>query len=385
MDERGFFQFLVDVALTADSFQELLRKIAENLKSPACFKDANGTIYIESDDHVFSEQVGAYPLEELRQRYFIEKIRDGERLLGHFLLPKDYAADIDGRIDSAVLSIRVYCARKRAESERRQSAESDVLQRFLTGKLRLERAAAEFKERPFPLERGSMVAVIGYGKSQRDRSLKESEALSAIDEKFGRFFKRYVAWHERKKIVIAFTPQFPMDEGAACDFIEYTIENIKKRDETGEMFENLRVGFSSIKNDTEDLPKSYEEAEMAFRAACLLSGGGEWCRAWRSLGAMRLLMLFAGHPETDRFVESVLGKLITESPKGEYENLLDTLECIEKNSWNLKQSSVEMNFHYNTLKYRYQRIQEILDIDLALPVNRFNVALALKLYSLRGR
>ncbi|MCC8179002.1 MAG: helix-turn-helix domain-containing protein [Cloacibacillus sp.] len=64
---------------------------------------------------------------------------------------------------------------------------------------------------------------------------------------------------------------------------------------------------------------------------------------------------------------------------------MDTLECIEKNSWNLKQSSVEMNFHYNTLKYRYQRIQEILDIDLALPVNRFNVALALKLYSLRGR
>ena len=54
MDERGFFQFLVDVALTADSFQELLRKIAENLKSPACFKDANGAIYIESDDHVFT-------------------------------------------------------------------------------------------------------------------------------------------------------------------------------------------------------------------------------------------------------------------------------------------------------------------------------------------
>ena len=79
MDERGFFQFLVDVALTADSFQELLRKIAENLKSPACFKDANGAIYIESDDHVFTEQVGAYPLEELRQRYFSEKIRDGER------------------------------------------------------------------------------------------------------------------------------------------------------------------------------------------------------------------------------------------------------------------------------------------------------------------
>ncbi|MCD7952326.1 MAG: hypothetical protein LUG14_05270, partial [Synergistaceae bacterium] len=69
IDERGFFQFLVDVALTADSFQELLRKIAENLKSPACFKDANGTIYIESDDTVFSEQVGAYPPEELRQRY----------------------------------------------------------------------------------------------------------------------------------------------------------------------------------------------------------------------------------------------------------------------------------------------------------------------------
>lgn len=385
MEDGGFFRLLVDMALTVDSFPELLRKIAEKLRSPVCFKDANGTIYIESDDPVFTEQVGAYPLEELRQRYFIERLRDGERPLGHFLLPREGAPIDHEGIESALLSIRVYCTRKRAETERRQSAESDVLQRFLTGKLRLEKAIEEFRGRPFPLERGSMVAVIGYGKSQRDRSQKESEALGAIDEKFGRFFKRYAAWHERKKIIIAFTPLFPMDEAAACDFIVYTIENIKRRGEAGEIFENLCVGFGSVKKDTEELPQSYAEAEMAFRAACLLGDGGGWWRSWRSLGAMRLLMLFAGHPETDRFVESVLGKLITDSHKGDYDSLLETLACIEKNSWNLKQSSVEMNFHYNTLKYRYQRIQEVLDIDLALPANRFNVALALKLYSLRGR
>lgn len=379
----NLFQFLIDIALSVDSLQELIIIICERLSLPICFKDTNGAMYIESNDPLFTEHMASYPLEELRLRYFISKICERERVFGYLLLPKSLVDGKEELVNASILAIRVYCVRKRAEAGRLQSAESDLLQRFLTRKLRIEKVLEEFKGRPFPLEGNSMVAVIGLGKNLYGKNTKEHEALVILDEKFGRFFKRYVTWHERNKIIIAFTPQFPMDEEAACDFIVFTLENVKKREETKEIFENLYAGFGSVKKQIEELPESYDEAERAFRAACLKEDG--WWRRWPSLGALRLLMLFADHAEADKFIQSILGKLIGDDMKGECKELFLTLQFIENNSWNLKQTSTEMNFHYNTLKYRYQRIQEILNLDLTRQNNRFNIALALKLYSLRGK
>ena len=41
-----------------------------------------------------------------------------------------------------------------------------------------------------------------------------------------------------------------------------------------------------------------------------------------------------------------------------------------------------MNMHYNTVKYRYRKIAEVLGKDLESPAVRINLSLAMELYIL---
>lgn len=375
--------YLIDKALASASLPKLVKLISEVAVISVCFKDINGSIYVESNSQDFIEHVGSYPLEELRRKYKVIKISDNDYLLGHLILPQVEFLEDENVISAIVLALRVYCIRNKTEREHKYMAESDTLQRFLTRKIRLEKVQNKFGERPFPLEKNSMIVVLGLKLIISEIAPKEHETLTIIDEKFSRFFKRYVSWRERRKIIFAFTPQFPMDEKAATDFIVYTIENMKNMNAESILFSNICAGFGTIKSDLNNLPDSYDEADRAFRVACLNSD--TWWRKWRELGALRLLMFFSDNKESDLFVDYVLGKLLPDGEIKDTHILLSTLRGLDNYSWNLKQTSLSLNIHYNTMKYRYQKIQEILEVDFSYPETRFNVSLALRLLSLKGK
>lgn len=375
--------YLIDKALDAGSIPELINLISDIAETSVCFKDIDGSVHVKSSVSEFIEHVGAYPLQELRRNYKVIKISDNGYLLGHLILPNIGIVEDENLTSAIVLALRVYCIRNKAERERKYMAESDILQRFLTRRLRLEKVQDEFKERSFPLEDNSMIVVIGLKVGDPDIASKEHETITLLDDKFSRFFKRYVSWRERRKIIIAITPQFPMDEKAATDFIIYTIENMKNKTADSNVFSDVCAGFGTIKNDLNNLPESYDEADRAFRVACL--SNDIWWRKWRELGALRLLMFFSDNKESDLFIDSALGKLLPDLEGQDSQVLLSTLRALDKNSWNLKQTSLFLNLHYNTMKYRFQKIQEILEADFNCPETRFNVSLALRLLSLKGK
>lgn len=373
---------LIEKALTTDSLSELPKSAAEAVGTSVCFKDSDGSVFTESDSQEFVQSMGSYPLQELQRNYTVIKLSDTESLLGHLILPRKKHGGSDALMQAAVLAFRVFCTRTKAERERKFMLESDILQRFLTRKLRFEKVQNEFRERPFPLEGNSMVVVLGLKLEEGKISPYEHEAMAILDEKFSRFFKRYVSWREKRKTVIALTPQFPMDEKAATDFIVSTIENMKNNNESGAVFTNVCAGFGTAKNEIQNLPESFEEADRAFRVACLTFG--IWWRKWRELGALRLLMFLADNKESDLFIESTLGRLVDNGEIQDSQILLETLKVLDNNLWNLKQTSLFLNLHYNTMKYRYQKIQDSLGMDLNSSNTRFNISLALRLLSLKG-
>jgi purine catabolism regulator len=55
-----------------------------------------------------------------------------------------------------------------------------------------------------------------------------------------------------------------------------------------------------------------------------------------------------------------------------------------RNNWRLKPVAAAMNLHYNTVKYRYRKIGEILGVDLESRDARINLALAMELYMLNN-
>ncbi|MDY9922169.1 MAG: helix-turn-helix domain-containing protein [Synergistota bacterium] len=382
-DKDKLLHYLIDKALNSVSIPELINLVSDVAETSVCFKDIDGSIYVKSSVQEFIEHVGAYPLQELRRHYKVIKISDNDYLLGHLILPNEEIVENENITSAIVLALRVYCIRNKAERERKYMAESDILQRFLTRRLRFEKVQSEFKERPFPLEDNSMIIVLGLRMSTPGIASKEHETITLLDDKFSRFFKCYVSWRERRKIIIAITPQFPMDEKAATDFIIYTIENMKNNISDSNLFSDICAGFGTIKNDINNLPDSYDEADRAFRVACL--SNDIWWRKWRELGALRLLMFFSDNKESDLFIESALSKLLPDIEEQDSQILLSTLRALDNNSWNLKQTSLFLNLHYNTMKYRFQKIQEILEVDFSCPETRFNVSLALRLLSLKGK
>ncbi|HSH35835.1 helix-turn-helix domain-containing protein, partial [Schnuerera sp.] len=85
--------------------------------------------------------------------------------------------------------------------------------------------------------------------------------------------------------------------------------------------------------------------------------------------------------EASSFCNQYLKKLIDydKENNGEY---LKTLGCLVKNDWNLKKTAEDMFIHYNTMKYRFSKIIEIVNLDLNNREDKFKIELCLKLMNM---
>lgn len=374
----------IEIAFSVRNFEELLSKIAADTKSSVCFRMPNGGVFVASEDVEFMEDVETYPLQELFRGYLVDRVADSDTLLGYLVTCKSSPLLSDSSLRNvAMQAIKIYAIRRRSDIERRLSVTSDILRRLLTRNGKLSKIMEALDDHPFPLDQNSLVAVIGFKKMIPDREQIENKILANLEERFSRFFRRYMSWHEKQRLVIAVTPQFPMDDNTTCDFIAQTIENLKEIYAENEVYSDICLGIGSCKVDLQFLPESYEEANRAFRVAVL--GQDTWWLKWNNMGSYKLLTIFVEHLESDNFIENTLLELVRKNPTAEYVVLLDTIRELDRHAWNLKRTSLSMYIHYNTIKYRYHRIQEILGIDLNDASTRFNLSLAVKLLMLKGR
>ena len=60
--------------------------------------------------------------------------------------------------------------------------------------------------------------------------------------------------------------------------------------------------------------------------------------------------------------------------------LFSSLQTMIRCSWNLRHAAQELYIHYNSAKYRYQKICELLNMDLRDPEQRLNMEIALRVY-----
>lgn len=100
---------------------------------------------------------------------------------------------------------------------------------------------------------------------------------------------------------------------------------------------------------------------------------------WEDAGFLRLVGEVFESAECRSFSDSTLGLLANQK---RYSHLLETLVALEANQWNLKAAARSLFVHYNTLKYRYRQIEQILGKSLDCQENRLNLSIALRLKNL---
>ncbi|HZK48003.1 MAG TPA: GAF domain-containing protein [Thermoleophilia bacterium] len=137
----------------------------------------------------------------------------------------------------------------------------------------------------------------------------------------------------------------------------------------------LLAGVGGVCHDPHDFRRSYEEALVCVRVA--RSRAGARLVVYQDLG---LIPLFfdSEHPELlSRFVESRLGSLL-EYDRQHRSALVRTLSTYLDLACNKVAAAGKLNVHLSTLKYRLERIQSVLEVDLADPEARFETHLAVK-------
>ncbi|MFA5536828.1 MAG: helix-turn-helix domain-containing protein [Bacillota bacterium] len=142
---------------------------------------------------------------------------------------------------------------------------------------------------------------------------------------------------------------------------------------------SLNIGVGSIQNSME-LYRSYHEAKQAILVReCL--GDTECISFYEDSGIMRLL-LSVGEYQLKTFAYEHLGPLLN-LDKANSEELITTLNVYFDNDEELGQASKALFIHLNTLKYRLNKIQELLGINLKNLENKLNLFFALKCYKIQ--
>jgi purine catabolism regulator len=144
---------------------------------------------------------------------------------------------------------------------------------------------------------------------------------------------------------------------------------------------SFSLGVSRLARVPGELPRAYEQARTAVRIGRRLQGPG--ARAtFDQLGAYRLLALVPDSSELRDYVIDVLGELGRDTT--EAADLRHTLEVLIDTNGNVAETARRLHFHYNTLRYRIEKLERIVGPFTTNAALRLDLSLALRVHQMRG-
>src|SRR5699024_8080594 len=145
---------------------------------------------------------------------------------------------------------------------------------------------------------------------------------------------------------------------------------------------DVAVGISDEVTDPRELRTAWQHAQIA---ASLASGLDErpHVRRYESLGLIRLVSATSNATELARFLDTMLGPVLT-LPRTERDDMLDTLRSLFEFHCNIAETARSMHFHYNTIRYRVRKLEQLLGNFIDDSRLRLHLGVALEILPLRG-
>jgi PucR family transcriptional regulator, purine catabolism regulatory protein len=141
------------------------------------------------------------------------------------------------------------------------------------------------------------------------------------------------------------------------------------------------AGVSRPIEDIADVARGYDQALRALVIGRRIDGHDAVAH-FDDLGAYRLLSLVEDRAELRSFADEVLGPLAAEDETAA--DLRRTLQVLLETGGNVAEAARRLHFHYNTLRYRIDKLESILGPFTSDARVRLDVHLALLVLSMRG-
>lgn len=150
---------------------------------------------------------------------------------------------------------------------------------------------------------------------------------------------------------------------------------------TAQVGASISVGLGRPVEKVLDIPRGYNQATAALRIGRKLRGRGAAVH-FDDLGAYRILDLIDDPLELASFVRDVLGDLARSTPTAS--DLRRTLRVLIEANGNVAEAARRLHFHYNTLRYRIDKIEGVVGPFTSDASLRLDVHLALLILEMRG-
>jgi purine catabolism regulator len=118
------------------------------------------------------------------------------------------------------------------------------------------------------------------------------------------------------------------------------------------------LGVSRVFHSAAGVARAYEEARKALQVGRRVSGPGQ-TTLFGTLGMFRLLSLIDDADELRTFATDTLGGVLQLKPN-ERSELLRTLQVLLDTHLNVAEAARIQHFHYNTMRYRIQKLERLV-------------------------
>ena len=342
----------------------------------AFFKQSSAEAAIASEDAEFAERCAFFPMAEILRLYRGWRV-DGHGVVGHLVADSHFAGR--GSFEELVplvIDAILLCLKPSEDDEPDIPKRGDILSRLLDAPdMEAERLCASLGEK-LPLDGGFYVmscyvdlmdpAGRPAPEGLRDLFAKyakilDSSPLETIHAHTGDFFATAFFCTEQKNFgyllnnVAELFSYYPATLGAKWQFF-------------------TRCGVGGRGDSPPCFRRSFREAGVAIRHALMENLPGAFA-SWEELGTFKLLAVRPDAAESDLL--RVMDELRT-LQKVKKTPLFSTLVHLVRNYWNLTATAESLSLHYNSMKYRYDRIGEVLGRDLGDERNRFELSLLVR-------
>ena len=375
---------------------EILEVLSQIVDIPSAFLDTHfNEIYFSDTGCEFAHLLQSVDLDSITKgflkNYDSYTVANQNEVFGYVLFPKntlEHSRNTRCRVAveqagiTLILRMQVRISQQLVDERYKDVFLEDLLLNNIKGESEIHNRACLYH---WDFSNGGVVAVLDINNIKRHFTKKlDSVQNKRLEEVVARIFNLAIREMQRVYDDVKYMRQ--------SDLIAFLLSiDAEKRplleDNLTKIFQTLQsqlkiftpftisIGVGNYYKNIRDIYKSYSEARITINFNYAMQSFNN-IMFFENMGLYKLLAPILSLPNTLQYCEQYIRPL-EEYDQTNGQEMVHTLHHIMLTGWNLKKASEDMYLHYNSMKYRYNRICAILGLDLNQQPNRILISIAM--------